>query len=103
MSDEMAKVRVRVTQKDIDAPCDGPRSRNCPFARAINRVLKPGYMASVGLATFNVTNNLHTYNPWVEEPKVMQDWIAQYDNTGNVRPIRVTLPIKKNALKRFKD
>ena len=102
--DNMKKVRVRVTQKDIDEPCTNARSTNCPFARAINRRLKDKFNASVGV------QNLNIHGPkWGDDaiglklPLVVSSWIIEYDQGQYVKPIRVTMSLPKNALKSVKE
>ena len=101
---EMKKVRVRVTQKDIDEPCTFQRSQNCPFARAINRRLKDKFHASVGSMTLNVHGPIWTDSVFgIKHPIDVSNWIVAYDNGYDVKPIRVTMSLPKNALKSVKE
>ena len=102
---ETMKVRVRVTQKDIDAKCEFPCSRHCPFARAISRVLKPGYRVSVGWGKCHIQDMKTFYSETFTHPKSVVDWISLYDGVDGlkrVKPIRVTMKFTKEILKRVK-
>jgi len=93
---EMVKVRVNVTQNDIDM--GQPRSVCfCPFSLAIGRrVKKDIYFGVAGPYISYCREDSHPdADPIIENPDRVKEWIHSFDRGEEVSPIRATLEIPK--------
>lgn len=105
---KMTKVRIRVTQKDIDGGCKG-EGDNCPFVLAIGRVLANGYRAGVGNYRVYYKHDYSQINLKAITQDTFKDiphsvrvssFIKAYDAGQSVSPMRVTMTMPKMVLKR---
>lgn len=89
----MPTVDVQVTQKDIN---DGRRRDcyECPIARALKRVLRPGVYVAVKFSEFCLNTCSNNY----KLPREACDFIDKFDDRLEVFPFKFTVDIPEEHL-----
>jgi hypothetical protein len=99
----MTRIRVEVTQNDIDKSCRN-NSSNCPIQRAIRRLVRDEFLVTVRSTELIIQHGIGKHiSISVELPEQAIDFIQDFDQYYSVKPFTFYLNLFENELQYFKE